>query len=71
MKGGLGLNKNDLKAIKGIKRAKELHTIETENVIDLMDTVVMNEHMADPKKSTPKARSDLPKNKHHESIHDS
>ncbi|WP_127016999.1 hypothetical protein [Anoxybacter fermentans] len=63
--------KNKSKSIKGIKRARKIHDMETASILEHEDAFAMNEHLTDPKQSIPRPRSDLPKNKHHGSIHES
>ncbi len=60
--------RNDLRAFKGLIQSKKLHDLETAEIYELMDDVEMNQHLADPEKATPRPRSDLPKNHHHDPI---
>lgn len=61
---------NRRNSIKGMQRMKELHDMETAGIIEHIDAFAKNEQLADPKQSIPRPRSDLPKNRAHESIHD-
>lgn len=54
---------------QGIQRMNQLHNMETERIIENVDADDMEEASDDPKQSLPRPRNDLPKNKHHQSIH--
>lgn len=60
---------NNAKAQKGMEQMSIVHSLEAEGLVDTVDAWDMNEGLQDPKQSLPRPRSDLPKNKHHESIH--
>lgn len=59
----------DAKVKQGVERMSMLHSLEAEGIIDKVDAWDRNEALQDPKQALPRPRSDLPKNKHHESIH--
>lgn len=61
---------NRRNSMKGMQRMKELHDMETAGIIEHVDAFAMEEHLADPKQSIPRPRSDLPKNRAHDSIHE-
>lgn len=63
------MNKNDLRSQKGMERMRHIHDLETENIVNTVDVWEMNEALQDPKQALPRPRNDLPKNKHHQSIH--
>jgi hypothetical protein len=46
-----------------------LHSLEAEGIVEKVDAWDMNEALQDPEQGLPRPRSDLPKNQHHQSIH--
>lgn len=64
--------KNDERSKEGMLRDRMLHSLEAEGIVEKVDAWKMNEAsiLQDPEKALPRPRSDLPKNKHHQSIHE-
>ncbi|MDI3548873.1 MAG: hypothetical protein PWR10_2525 [Halanaerobiales bacterium] len=46
---------------KGVERAKKLKDLEVAKALEIQDILEKNVPKSDPEKSTPVARSDLPK----------
>mgnify|MGYP006274464781 CR=1 FL=1 len=55
-------NSKNPRATNGIRAMKKLHDMETASILEHVDAFEKHEELADPKQSTPRPRSDLPKN---------